>query len=71
MIAVNQDLLGIQCRRFKTNGIADTLIKPLAGDELAVCFFNKGSEERLFEQSIQEWSAKCLLNFRFPIIRTV
>lgn len=65
MIAVNQDPLGIQCKRFKTNGIADTLIKPLAGDELAVCFFNKGSEERLFEQSIQELVCQMFVDLPF------
>lgn len=65
MIAINQDPLGVQCRRFKTNGIADTLIKPLAGDELAVCFFNKGSEERLFEQSIQELVCQMFVDLPF------
>jgi len=54
MIAIDQDALGIQCRRLKTNGICDTLIKPLQGNDLALCFFNKSGEEKLFEQSIQE-----------------
>lgn len=54
MIAIDQDALGIQCRRFKSNGICDTLIKPLQGNQIAVCFFNKSSEEKFFEQKIQE-----------------
>ena len=54
MIAIDQDILGMQCHRLKTNGICDTLIKPLSGNELAVCFFNKSGEEKFFEQSIQE-----------------
>jgi len=54
MISVDQDPLGTQCRRFKTNGICDTLVKPLADNQIALCFFNKGNEEKVFEQSIQE-----------------
>ncbi len=54
MIAIDQDPLGVQCRRFKTNGICDTLVKPLQNNELALCFFNKGNEEKVFEQNIQE-----------------
>ena len=44
LIAIDQDPLGIQCRRIKTSGIVDTLIKPLENDELAVCVFNKSSD---------------------------
>lgn len=54
MIAIDQDLLGMQCRRLKTTGLADTLIKPLSNNEVALCFFNKTSQDRLFEQSLQE-----------------
>lgn len=44
-IDIDQDERGIQCRRIKTNGLVDILAKPLAGKELAVCIFNKGSTE--------------------------
>jgi len=65
MIAVDQDALGIQCRRFKTNGICDTLIKPLQGNDLALCFFNKSGEEKLFEQSIQELVCQMYVDLPF------
>ena len=42
VIAVDQDKLGIQCSRVKTNGITDVLVKPLENNEVAICFFNKG-----------------------------
>lgn len=45
MIAVDQDKLGIQCKRIKTNGAEDILVKPLENDEVAVCFFNKAGTE--------------------------
>lgn len=40
-IAINQDKLGIQCRRIKTNGFTDVLVKPLTNREAAVCLLNK------------------------------
>ena len=43
VIAVDQDPLGIQCRRFRTNGAEDVLVKPLVNGEFAVCLFNKAS----------------------------
>ncbi len=45
VIAVNQDKLGIQCKRVKSSGIGDVLVKPLENNEIAVCFFNKGVSE--------------------------
>ena len=42
VIAVDQDKLGIQCERIKTNLFQDILVKPLENNEVAVCFFNKG-----------------------------
>ncbi len=42
MIAIDQDKLGVQCRRIKT-GIVDILVKPLENARAAVCVFNKGS----------------------------
>ncbi len=40
VIAVNQDKLGIQCKRIKA-GLKDILVKPLENNEVAVCLFNK------------------------------
>lgn len=40
VIAINQDKLGIQCKRIKS-GVKDILVKPLENNEVAVCFFNK------------------------------
>lgn len=42
LIAIDQDKKGVQCRRMKTNGISDILVKPLENGEVAVCLFNKG-----------------------------
>lgn len=42
VIAIDQDKLGIQCKRIKTNLFQDILVKPLTDNEVAVCFFNKG-----------------------------
>lgn len=52
LIAIDQDALGMQCRRISTSGVADTLVKPLENGDFAICFFNKGSEARDFEQTI-------------------
>lgn len=41
VIAIDQDPLGVQCRRVLTTGVEDVLIKPLEGNRVAVCFFNK------------------------------
>lgn len=54
MIAIDQDALGEQCRRIKTTLIADTLIKPLENGDVAVCFFNKGSDTRYFEHRMDD-----------------
>lgn len=45
MISINQDPLGVQCRRIKT-GLVDILVKPLDGNRAAVCAFNKSSSVR-------------------------
>ncbi|MBQ8766655.1 MAG: alpha-galactosidase [Clostridia bacterium] len=42
VIAVNQDKLGVQCKRIKS-GLKDILVKPLENNEVAVCFFNKNN----------------------------
>ena len=43
VIAIDQDKLGKQCVRIKTNLMTDILVKPLENNEVAVCFFNKGN----------------------------
>ena len=45
MIAVNQDTLGVQCRRIKT-GLVDILVKPLENSKVAICVFNKSGSEK-------------------------
>lgn len=52
LIAIDQDPLGIQCRRIK-KGCVDTLLKPLADGSFALCFFNKAGGSR---------NASCNLN---------
>ena len=54
LIAVNQDALGQQCRRIRTNGLEDVLVKPLSNKEVAVCFFNKSSEPKNMECAVQD-----------------
>ena len=54
VIAVNQDKLGIQCKRIKSNGFNDVLVKPLENNEVAVCFFNKGPVTANMSVSLDE-----------------
>ncbi|MBQ2904535.1 MAG: alpha-galactosidase [Clostridia bacterium] len=58
LIAVDQDSLGVQCRRIRTNGAEDILLKPLENDEFAVCFFNKASSPSRMEVSFSEIISK-------------
>ncbi len=51
MIAINQDVLGVQCRRIKA-GIVDILVKPLADSKAAVCVFNKAGSEKSAKVSL-------------------
>lgn len=53
-IAINQDARGIQCRRVKTNGLTDVLVKPLENRELAVCLLNKGPKEMSVSFNIKD-----------------
>ncbi|MBR6530963.1 MAG: hypothetical protein IKT61_00490 [Clostridia bacterium] len=53
-IAINQDKRGIQCRRVKTNGLTDVLVKPLENKELAVCLLNKGPKEMSVSFNIKD-----------------
>ncbi len=54
MIAIDQDPLGVQCRRISTNGLFDVLVKPLAGGDFALCFFNKGGEAKETDYSLND-----------------
>ena len=53
VIAIDQDPLGVQCRRVRKDGLVDILVKPLENRELAVCFFNKGPSEKQVEVSLR------------------
>lgn len=53
-IAIDQDPLGVQCRRIKTNGRTDVLVKPLENGEVAVCLFNKTGKRAEAGFSIKE-----------------
>ncbi len=54
VIAIDQDKLGIQCSRVKTNGITDVLVKPLENNEVAICFFNKGPSKIKMSYSLAD-----------------
>lgn len=53
VIAVNQDKLGIQCKRIKA-GLKDILVKPLENNEVAVCLFNKTNSKNEISCSIND-----------------
>ena len=53
LIAIDQDAKCIPCRRVKTNGLQDVLVKPLENHEVAVCFFNKHNKPVNMEISLQ------------------
>ena len=44
LININQDKLGVQAYLYKQQDSIDTWIKPLANDELAVCFLNRSKK---------------------------
>lgn len=54
VIAIDQDELGIQCDRVKSNVITDILVKPLANNEVALCFFNKGFGKTTMSYTVEE-----------------
>lgn len=62
-IAINQDKLGVQCRRIKSNGLCDVLVKPLENSEIAVCFLNKGPIEMEISCNMQD-----IVNESFSIL---
>lgn len=43
LIDIDQDVRGIQGRKYKTDGNVDIIVKPLENNELAICFFNKSN----------------------------
>ena len=53
VIKVNQDKLGIQCKRIKS-GLKDILVKPLENNEVAVCFFNKTNSNALMTCNVAD-----------------
>lgn len=61
MIAINQDTLGVQCRRVKT-GLVDVLVKPLENSKIAVCIFNKAGGERSAKVNIKKFCDLGYLN---------
>lgn len=64
LIAIDQDELGVQCYRHKTNIKVDVLVKPLSGGEIAVCFFNKFGEESAESININDLLDKAYCNLR-------
>lgn len=54
LISIDQDKKGCQCRRIKTNGISDVLVKPLENGEAAVCLFNKSPAQLHMSVSIND-----------------
>ncbi|MDR0530967.1 MAG: alpha-galactosidase [Oscillospiraceae bacterium] len=65
MIAIDQDPLGVQCRRIATTGLQDTLLKPLANGDVAVCFFNKSGESKPFGLKLHMAAARGDVNLPF------
>lgn len=61
-IEINQDKLGIQCRRIKTNGLTDVLVKPLENKEVAVCLLNKANSPKDISFSIKELTGLSYVN---------
>ena len=53
MIEIDQDALGIQCRRIKA-GLQDVLVKPLTALRVAVCVFNKGNRPATVALELQD-----------------
>lgn len=44
IIAVNQDSLGIQGFKYKTEGTVEIWVKPMVNNQWAVCFFNRSQD---------------------------
>ena len=54
VIAIDQDILGVQCKRIRTNGAEDVLVKPLSDGSFALCFFNKASSPTEMKYSVKD-----------------
>lgn len=61
LISVDQDVLGVQCRRIKTNGAEDVLVKPLVNDEFALCFFNKANSPAKIDYDVKDIVTKAFV----------
>ncbi|MGN1419207.1 MAG: alpha-galactosidase [Acutalibacteraceae bacterium] len=61
MIGINQDPLGVQCRRIKA-GLVDVLIKPLENSKAAVCVFNKGRSDTSYAVDMKKIANESILN---------
>ena len=61
MIGINQDKLGVQCKRVKT-GIVDVLVKPLENSKMALCILNKGTKEASKSLKLSDFANEGILN---------
>ncbi len=61
MIGINQDKLGVQCKRVKT-GIVDVLVKPLENSKMALCILNKGTKETSKTLKLSDFANEGILN---------
>lgn len=61
MISINQDKLGVQCRRIKA-GIIDILVKPLENSKIAVCVLNKGLKSAVTDLDFKKLSKLGFVN---------
>ncbi len=71
LIAINQDKLGVQARRIKASPSGDILVKPLYNGDVAVCFFNKSNEEKLFILTMKELLEKSFVELELKETYTV
>lgn len=63
MIAIDQDRLGKQAKRIKTNMSADILAKPLEDGSVALCFFNKSKSAKRFAFDLDKLCTDEYLHF--------
>ncbi len=61
MIGINQDKLGVQCKRVKM-GVVDVLVKPLENSKMALCILNKGNSETEKEYTLKKFANEGILN---------
>ncbi len=62
VIAIDQDSLGVQCKRIRTNGAEDILVKPLADGSFALCFFNKAGSQTKMKCAVSEVVARAFIS---------